>query len=83
MSIDDRVKSPHKLNKGDKLRRYNEAQKKGPDFSIHVNTDEEELQRQFSPINRFKGSGVRAGIGKQTPLFGRTASLLESQRSAL
>ena len=25
MSLDERVKSPHKLNKGDKLRRYKEA----------------------------------------------------------
>lgn len=45
MSLDERVKSPHKLNKGDKLRRYKEAQTKGPDFSLQLNSEEDELQR--------------------------------------
>jgi hypothetical protein len=42
--MDERVRSPHKLNKGDKMRRYHEAQKRGQmhkegTFSIQIQNE--------------------------------------------
>lgn len=50
--------SPHKLNRGNKLRRYEEQKS----INISNQKDMQELQRNFSPINSQKTFGVRIGL---------------------
>jgi hypothetical protein len=52
--------SPHKLNRGNKMRRYEEA--KNASINMSNQKDFEELQRNFSPINSQKTFGVRIGL---------------------
>ena len=57
--------SPHKLNRGNKLRRYEEAKGGGTAVINFSNKDMEELQRTFSPINSQKTFGYRIGLANQ------------------
>jgi len=64
--------SPHKLNRGNKFHNRYEELKQGqqqqpPLNNMSVRCSEiSELQRNFSPINSQKTSGVRIGLGKPT-----------------
>jgi hypothetical protein len=51
--------SPHKLNRGNKLRRYEESKQS---VNLQNNQDMQELQRNFSPINSQKTFGIRIGL---------------------
>lgn len=60
--------SPHKLNRGNKLRRYEESKQ-----SVNQQ-DMQELQRNFSPINSQKTFGIRIGLTNQKKVGGQFES---------
>lgn len=58
-------KSPHKIVRGHKLRRYEESKQSVTISNMYNDEHYKEFERNFSPINSQKTFGVRIGVGNK------------------
>lgn len=58
-------KSPHKIVRGHKLRRYEESKQSVTISNMYNDEHFKEFERNFSPINSQKTFGVRIGVGNK------------------